>query len=94
MVAWGKNNHGQCNVPEPNKNFVAVSGGYQFSLGLRSNGMIEAWGYNFYGQCNVPEPNEGFMAVEAGDYHAVGIKPLGPSRVEPTTWGRLKSIFK
>jgi len=27
IVAWGYNGHGQCNVPAPNANFVAVAAG-------------------------------------------------------------------
>ena len=27
IVAWGANNTGQCNVPAPNRDFVAVAGG-------------------------------------------------------------------
>ncbi len=35
IVAWGRNNHGQCNVPPPNTGFVAVAGGELHSLGLK-----------------------------------------------------------
>lgn len=26
IAAWGLNNYGQCNVPAPNQNFIAISG--------------------------------------------------------------------
>jgi hypothetical protein len=35
IVAWGYNYSGQCDVPEPNTGFVAVSGGADHSLGLK-----------------------------------------------------------
>jgi flagellar hook assembly protein FlgD len=34
-VAWGYNNHGQCDVPSPNSEFFLVAGGANHSLGLR-----------------------------------------------------------
>ncbi len=44
IVAWGWNDYGQCNVPAPNADFVAVAGGGAHSLGLKSDGTIVAWG--------------------------------------------------
>jgi hypothetical protein len=35
IVAWGSNYYGQCNVPAPNTDFVAVAGGGDHSLGLK-----------------------------------------------------------
>jgi hypothetical protein len=37
IVAWGQNDFGQCDVPAPNADFVAVAGGWYHSLGLRSS---------------------------------------------------------
>ncbi|MEE8573186.1 MAG: hypothetical protein V3T20_07965, partial [Gemmatimonadota bacterium] len=36
-MAWGWNEYGQCDVPAPNTDFVAVAGGGEHSLGLRSS---------------------------------------------------------
>jgi len=36
IVCWGSNQYGQCNVPEPNQDFVAVSSGSTFCIGLHS----------------------------------------------------------
>ena len=36
IVAWGRNDLFQCDVPAPNANFVAVGGGTLHSLGIRS----------------------------------------------------------
>ncbi|OPL18085.1 MAG: hypothetical protein AVO35_06160 [Candidatus Aegiribacteria sp. MLS_C] len=65
IVAWGWNEYGQCDVPEPNEGFVAVAAGGSHNLGLKQDGSIVAWGYNYHGQCDVPEPNEDFVAVRA-----------------------------
>ncbi|MCK4343204.1 MAG: hypothetical protein KAY37_15940, partial [Phycisphaerae bacterium] len=35
IVAWGCNDYGQCDVPAPNTDFVAVAGGWWHSLGLK-----------------------------------------------------------
>jgi len=77
IVAWGFNEDGQCNVPEPNETFVAVTAGGAHSLGLKADGSIVAWGNNENGQCDVPAPNEGFVAVAGGDYHSLGLKADG-----------------
>ena len=37
IVAWGWNYYGQCDVPAPNADFVAVAGGWGHSLGIRSS---------------------------------------------------------
>ena len=77
IVAWGKNVDGQCNIPALNEGFVAVAGGGDHSLGLKSDGSIVAWGYSGWGQCNVPAPNENFVAVAAGNEHSLGLKSDG-----------------
>ena len=74
IVAWGRNEDGQCDVPEPNTDFVAVAGGRYHSLGLKADGSIVAWGYNYHGQCDVPAPNTDFVALAAGINHSLGIK--------------------
>ena len=44
------------------------------SLGLKSDGSIEAWGRNNEGQCDVPVPNEDFVSIAARWGHSLGIK--------------------
>jgi hypothetical protein len=77
IVAWGYNWYGQCNVPSPNTDFVAIAAGGYHSLGLKSDGTIVAWGYNWYGQCDVPLPNADFVAVAGGTEHSLGLKSDG-----------------
>ena len=82
IVAGGYNGKGQCNVPEPNADFVTVAGGSVHSLGLKADGSVAAWGCGWpgffdFGQCNVPAPNMGFAAVAAGDFHNLGLKTDG-----------------
>ncbi|HOL78054.1 MAG TPA: hypothetical protein PKY35_13595, partial [Candidatus Hydrogenedentes bacterium] len=77
VVAWGRNNEGQCDVPSPNTGFVAIAAGYAHSLGLKQDGSVVAWGRNNEGQCDVPSPNTGFVAIAAGGYHNLGLKQGG-----------------
>lgn len=83
IVAWGRNVEGQCNVPPPNSDFIAVAGGRYHSLGLKANGTVEAWGGNYdadgiyRGQSNPPVPNRGFVAIAAGWYHNLGLRTDG-----------------
>jgi len=74
ILAWGEDYYGQCDVPPPNEDFVAMAGGWEHSLGLREDGSIVAWGSNQYGQCSVPDPNGGFIAVAAGAAHSLGLQ--------------------
>jgi len=83
IAAWGRNSSGQCNVPAPNANFVAVAAGRDHSLGLKSDGTIVGWGDNNYGQCAVPAPNADFVAVAAGTNHSLGVKSDG----QIVAWG-------
>lgn len=77
IVAWGLNDKGQCDVPEPNSDFVAVAAGIYHSLALKSDGSIVAWGDNSSNQCDVPVPNSDFVAVAAGYRHSLGLKSDG-----------------
>ncbi len=83
VQAWGATWHGECDVPSPNNDFVAVAAGNNHSLGLKSDGSIVAWGSNnddysqYTGQCDVPSPNSGFVAVAAGGNNSLGLKSDG-----------------
>ena len=92
IAAWGSNRRGECNVPAPNRDFIAIAAaGDEFgghSLGLKADGSVVAWGRNNYGQCDVPAPNRNFVAIAAGgrdyDGFSVGLKANGSIVV----WGR------
>jgi hypothetical protein len=74
IAAWGDNQFGQCNVPEPNAGFVKVAAGHYHSMGLRTDGSIVAWGQNGHGVCDAPSPNTGFTAIAAGAAHNLGLR--------------------
>jgi len=54
VVAWGRKDYGECNVPAGLTDVVAVAAGLDHSLALKSDGTVVAWGDNRYGECNVP----------------------------------------
>ncbi len=77
ILVWGHDLYGQCSVPEPNEEFIAVAAGGFHNLGLKSDGSIVAWGHNEFGQCEVPEPNTGFTFIACGNYHSMAIHEDG-----------------
>lgn len=86
IVAWGDNLWGQCDIPLPNMNFVAIAAGAGHNLGLKADGTIVAWGRPSDGACDVPEPNSDFIAIAAAGlegmmgyhcYHSLGLKADG-----------------
>jgi hypothetical protein len=77
IVAWGRNEHGQCNIAAPNQGYIAVEAGAQHTLGLRDDGSVAAWGRNDSGQCNVTVPNVDFVDIAGGSWHSLGLKSFG-----------------
>jgi len=86
-VAWGNNNYGQTDVPSGLSNVVAVAGGYEHSLALRSDGTVVAWGGNNYGQTNVPSGLSNVVAVAGGYEHSLALRSDGTVVV----WGGNRS---
>jgi alpha-tubulin suppressor-like RCC1 family protein len=74
VVAWGKNDKGQCNVPNGLRNVKSVSAGKAFTVALKENGTVVAWGDNSSGQCNIPSTATSVVAIAAGDNHVLAIK--------------------
>jgi len=75
VVAWGEDGAAQCDVPSGLSNVVAVAGGLEFSLALKSDGTVIAWGDNTYGQTTVPSSaTTGVVAIGAGGYHALAVR--------------------
>ena len=105
--AWGDNRHGQlgtggagglANVPVRNNTISGwrlLSGGDDFTLGIREDGSLWSWGYNFYGQLGDgtsdkfrPQPKQvgesfDWFSVSSGPYHCAALKMNGSL----WTWG-------
>src|SRR5207245_1225504 len=50
LVAWGNNGSGQGTAPAGLGAVLAVEGGVDFTVALKTNGSVVAWGANAYGQ--------------------------------------------
>ncbi|CAE8587615.1 unnamed protein product [Polarella glacialis] len=74
-VAWGSNEHGQCNIPPtlPWIRFVQVAAGKFHTVLIQSDGQAVASGLNDKGQCNIPELPTGlsYVRAAAGASHTV-----------------------
>jgi len=68
--------------------YVKISGGYNFSAGIKSDGTLWTWGLNAYGQLGLDDtatrltPTQvgtgtNWASVAAGSYHTVAIKTDG-----------------
>lgn len=81
VLAWGRNDTGQCNVPVPPFGItytkVATRGFY--GVGLRSDGTVVAWGSNLFGQLNVPALPFGltYVDISAGNDHVLARRSDG-----------------
>ncbi|MHB1461647.1 MAG: hypothetical protein ACYC1M_10230 [Armatimonadota bacterium] len=74
IVCWGSQEKPLLyNIPEPNRDFIAVVAGKERMVGLKKNGYVIIWGRNDYNQCHVPEPNNDFVSINDG----FGIKSDG-----------------
>jgi len=73
IVGWG----GQVVGVDLSCGYTKIAGGFQHSLGLKSDGSIVAWGWNQAGMCSVPSPNADFVAVDGGAYHTLALKSGG-----------------
>ncbi len=83
LVAWGYNNHGECNVPD-GTDFTAIAAGTYHSLALQSDGSIVVWGDDSLGQIADKPSGNDFIAVTAGDHHSLALKSDGTI----VGWGR------
>jgi hypothetical protein len=81
VVAWGRNDTGQCNVPTPppGPTYVQVSTRGFYSVGRLSDGSVVAWGSNLFGQLNVPPLPGGltYVDISAGNDHALALRSDG-----------------
>ena len=77
VVAWGYSFDGETNVPANLTNAVAVTGGEEDSLALRSDGTLAAWGDNFYGETKVPAGLNSVQAIAVGDFHNLALRSDG-----------------
>src|SRR5690606_20364358 len=71
LEVWGVNQHVLTNIPTGT--FLSVAAGWNFAVGLRTDGTLAAWGSNEFGELNVPSGH--YAQVEAGIVHGLAIVP-------------------
>lgn len=72
IVAWGNNEYGQCHVPVPNGNFVAVDAASTYSVALDDHGIVHCWGTlpDLYNNGNI-------VAIDAGPDYCLALRGDG-----------------
>jgi hypothetical protein len=74
---------------------IAISGGGNFSLALRTDGTVAGWGDNSFGQTSVPANITSVIASAAGTYHSLvltGPLPEALQLMSPVLNGNAVSI--
>jgi hypothetical protein len=87
VVAWGKNDFLQTNVPPNVTNAVAVAGGSTHSLALRNTGAVAGWGDNGKGQTSAPANLTNATAIAAGAGFSLALTSNGTV----IAWGNLSA---
>ena len=77
VVAWGRNDYGETNVPPGLSNVVAIAGGSGFSLALQGSGKVVAWGYNYFGETNVPPGLSNVVAIAGSGDDGLALQSKG-----------------
>jgi len=81
ILAWGRNNYGQCNVPPlpPGLVYVEVTGGQDFSAARRSDGSVITWGDTRTNQHLVPTLPAGwtYTQIDAGEDFTIALFTSG-----------------
>jgi alpha-tubulin suppressor-like RCC1 family protein len=86
VIAWGQNNHGQCNVPAlPPSPVIQVFAESNASYVRLADGSLIGWGQNDWGQTNIPTPppGVGYVSIDHGTNFALAIRTDG----ECIAWG-------
>src|SRR6185503_4039984 len=65
VEAWGFDGFGQATPPPGLDGVIAVAGGAEHSLALRSNGTLVLWGGGFGGNRAIPEGLSNVVAIAA-----------------------------
>jgi hypothetical protein len=85
LVAWGRTNYNQADIPGGLSNVVSVVGGLYHSLALRADGTVVAWGAGtnntgvtpYQGQAIVPGDLTNARQVAGGYYHSLALRSDG-----------------
>jgi alpha-tubulin suppressor-like RCC1 family protein len=77
VVAWGRVDSGQCDIPPDAAIGVAVAAGGTHTLALLADGTVRAWGANQRGQSAVPSSLHSIADIAAGAYFSLVLAEAG-----------------
>ncbi len=77
VQSWGNDSWGQSSAPPVSSQFVAISCGGYYTLGLKADGTVSAWGDNYFNELGVPAGLNNVAAISAGFYHGLALKSNG-----------------
>jgi hypothetical protein len=83
VVCWGRNDGGQCEVPDDLTNAVSVSAGLGFHLALRADGTVTDWGSP---TAALPGNLTDAVAIAAGALRSVALRTNGTVVCWGSTW--------
>lgn len=88
VVAWGRNEYGQCNVPHDLPPAVHVSVGFNHSTALLDDGRIRCWGQSEYRQCDMGVcANDRFVSIHSSHFWNAAMRADGTVHL----WGAFNS---
>lgn len=74
VIAWGRNDHQQTNVPPTLSNVTAIAAGANHCLALKRDGTVEGWGQDNFFQTVPPEGLTGVYAIAAGGDRSLALR--------------------
>jgi hypothetical protein len=77
VVAWGRDDSGQSQVPAGLTGVVAIGAGAHHSLAVKNDGTVVAWGWDLGGQSTVPAGLSGVSKVAGGYAFSLALKSDG-----------------
>ena len=73
LVAWGRNDYGQTNVPNGLESIAAISTGQTHGLAVKGNGTVVGWGHNYDNKATPPAGLSNVVDVATGSSHSLAL---------------------
>lgn len=88
VIAWGRNDFGQCDIPSNLNGVVQVRAGFSHSVALLNDGTIRCWGQNEFKQCDISaSESDRFISIHASHLWSAAMRLDGTVHL----WGAFNS---
>ncbi|MCE2851035.1 MAG: hypothetical protein LW717_07610, partial [Chloroflexaceae bacterium] len=77
VVAWGRNDFRQTDIPSNLRDVIAIAAGDRHAVALKSDGTVVAWGDGRAGQTRVPPGLRNVIKISAGENHTLALLDNG-----------------